>query len=219
MVIPFAISLRFGITCMNLKEPTNPCSSMSLLEKVFILAGLPGAGKSEAAKIFLKMGFTVVRMGDLTDEELRRSGKEKNEENEAKVREYLRRKFSETVYARFVTKRIRSYATANVVIIEGARSLSEVDYLKSRFTDTKIIWLEADDMTRYKRLQSRKMRPLTAKDARKRDRWEKKSMDIEKIKNQADYVIDNNQTLEEFYKNLRLLKLPTCQPKPWRRRG
>ena len=176
-------------------------------QKLLILAGLPGSGKSEAAKFFSKVGLTVIRMGDLTDEYLRRTKIVKNEENEARIRDYLRKKFGSTVYARFTAKSIRSLTTANTVIIEGARSLPEVAFLKRKKTNVKIIWLEAEKSVRYQRLKNRLVRPLSFQDAQKRDQWEKNTMDIEKIKDQADFVLDNNQTLAEFYNKLRLLKL------------
>lgn len=42
--------------------------------KVISIVGMTGAGKSEVARLFEENGFTRIRFGDVTDEEIRYHG-------------------------------------------------------------------------------------------------------------------------------------------------
>ena len=57
--------------------------------KVVSIVGMAGSGKSEVARCFQEKGFTTVRFGDVTDEEVEKRGLELNEKNEREVRELL----------------------------------------------------------------------------------------------------------------------------------
>ena len=50
--------------------------------KVVAMVGMPGSGKSEAARYLVEKGFSVVRFGDITDEELKKQGYELEYEHE-----------------------------------------------------------------------------------------------------------------------------------------
>ena len=85
--------------------------------KVVAIVGMPGAGKSEVARLFQKKGFTRIRFGDVTDEEIRRRGLELNEENERHIRELLRQEHGMSAYAQLnqaridttITKRLKTF--------------------------------------------------------------------------------------------------------------
>ena len=75
--------------------------------KVVSVVGMPGAGKSAVARVFKENGFTTVRFGDVTDEEIARRGLELNEENESCIRELLRKEHGMSAYARLDRKSTR----------------------------------------------------------------------------------------------------------------
>ena len=52
---------------------------------VAALVGMAGAGKSEAARLFMNNGFIRIRFGDITDEEIKKRELVLNEENERSV--------------------------------------------------------------------------------------------------------------------------------------
>ena len=52
---------------------------------VAALVGMAGAGKSEAARLFMNNGFIRIRFGDITDEEIKKRGLVLNEENPGQV--------------------------------------------------------------------------------------------------------------------------------------
>jgi len=71
------------------------------------IVGMAGAGKTEVARLFEQNGFTRIRFGDITDEEVRKRGLELNEENERYVRELLRREQGMEAYAVWASPRTR----------------------------------------------------------------------------------------------------------------
>ena len=68
--------------------------------KVVSIVGMTGAGKSAIARLFEKNGFTRIRFGDVTDEEIKKRGLELNEKNERYIRELLRKEQGMSAYAR-----------------------------------------------------------------------------------------------------------------------
>ncbi len=63
--------------------------------KAVALVGMPGSGKSEVARIFVKNGYRAVRFGDITDEEVGKRELLLNEANERAVREELRQEVAQ----------------------------------------------------------------------------------------------------------------------------
>ncbi|MBI2328676.1 MAG: AAA family ATPase, partial [Chloroflexi bacterium] len=76
--------------------------------KVVSIVGMAGAGKSEVAELFQQSGFTRIRFGDVTDQEIKKRGLELNEKNERYVRELLRQEQGMDAYARLNLPRIDS---------------------------------------------------------------------------------------------------------------
>jgi dephospho-CoA kinase len=74
--------------------------------KVVSIVGMTGAGKSEVSRVFEKNGFTRIRFGDLTDEEMKRRGLKPSEESERLVRELLRKEQGMAAYAKLNLPRI-----------------------------------------------------------------------------------------------------------------
>jgi len=74
--------------------------------KLIAIVGMPGSGKTEAAKFLESLGFTRIRFGDLTDKEVEKRDLELNEENEKLVREDLRKQYGMNAYAKLNENRI-----------------------------------------------------------------------------------------------------------------
>jgi dephospho-CoA kinase len=158
---------------------------------------MPGSGKSEAARIFQKSGYSAVRFGDITDEEVRKRGLKLDEENERIVREDLREKHGMAAYAILNLPRIEAALEKSAVVIDGLYSWEEYKYLKEKLGGRlNIVSVWAPPEVRYARLKGRAVRPLSPEQARARDYAE-----IEKVNKggpiaMADYTIVNNGTLE-----------------------
>lgn len=137
------------------------------------IVGMPGAGKSEVARVFAECGFRRVRFGDLTDEEVKRRGLALSEENERQARESLRREHGMTAYAKLNLPRIESALREANVVVDGLYSWEEYLFLKDHFRQGfSVVAIWSAPETRYQRLGQRAHRPLTREEAASRDRAE-----------------------------------------------
>jgi dephospho-CoA kinase len=167
--------------------------------KVIAIVGMAGAGKSEATRVFEEHGFSRVRFGDITDQELKSRGLESNEENERRVRQQLREKHGMSAYAQLNLPRIdRSLESSNVVI-DGLYSWEEYTLLKERYGERlQVIAVWASPATRHARLARRDERPLTLQEAAGRDKSEIENINKGGPIAIADFTIVNEASLEEL---------------------
>ncbi|MFA5078534.1 MAG: AAA family ATPase [Dehalococcoidia bacterium] len=164
---------------------------------VVALVGMPGSGKSEVARIFQKSGYSAVRFGDITDEEVRKRGLMLNEENERMVREDLRKRHGMAAYAILNLPRIEAALGKSGVVIDGLYSWEEYKYLKEKLGGRlSIVAVWAPPEVRYARLKGRAVRPLNPGQARARDYAEIENVNKGGPIAMADFTITNNGTLE-----------------------
>jgi len=167
--------------------------------KVVSIVGMTGAGKSEVARVFEENGFTRVRFGDVTDEEIRKRGLELNEKNERYIRELLRKERGMAAYAKLNLPRIDSALRHSDVVIDGLYSWEEYTFLKSYYgEDFYVVAVWASPRTRYARLTSRLNRHLTLEEAASRDRAEVENINKGGPIAMADYTIINESSLENL---------------------
>lgn len=161
------------------------------------MVGMPGAGKSEAAAVFVAHGYKSIRFGDITDEGVRQKGMPLNEDNERMVREELRKQHGMAAYAILNLPRIQEALRQDNVVIDGLYSWEEYKYLKVNLPANLItvaVW--SPPSLRYARLTGRKIRPLTEEQARSRDYAEIENVNKGGPIAMADYVVLNDSTLE-----------------------
>ena len=167
--------------------------------KVVSIVGMPGAGKSEVARLFQESGFTKIRFGDVTDEDIRKRGLELNEENERYVRELLRKKQGMAAYAKLNLPKIDALLKSSDVVVDGLYSWEEYTLLKSRYGDDfRVVAVWASPKMRYGRLSKRKVRPLTVEEAAGRDIAELESTNKGGPIAMADFTIINETSLEDL---------------------
>lgn len=167
--------------------------------KVIAIVGMPGAGKSEVARLFAENGFARLRFGDVTDEEIRKRGLKLNEENERRIRELLRRERGMAAYAKLNLPRIDDLLKKSDVVIDGLYSWEEYLFLKSHYGGNFIVvavW--ASPKTRYTRLTTRQTRGLTREEAASRDRAEIENINKGGPIAMADFTIINESFLDEL---------------------
>lgn len=167
--------------------------------KIVAIVGLPGSGKTEAARFFEQLGFKIIRFGGLTDKLIRDNNLEPNEENERRMREFIRKKEGMEAYAKLHLEDIEKEVRANHVVIDGLYSWEEYLFLKKRFNEHLLLLaIYAPSPVRHLRLSTRLHRPLTKEEAVSRDVEE-----IEKLKVAgpiaiADQTIINIHTSEDL---------------------
>jgi dephospho-CoA kinase len=165
------------------------------------IVGMAGSGKSEVARLFEQNGFTRIRFGDVTDEEVKKRGLELNEENERHVRELLRQEQGMEAYARLNLPSIDSALETSDVVIDGLYSWEEYIFLKEHYGDKFLmvaVW--ASPETRYARLTGRKQRGLTREEAASRDRTEIENVNKGGPIAMADFTIINESSLDDLKK-------------------
>jgi len=169
------------------------------MKKVVSIVGMAGAGKSEVARVFEESGFTRIRFGDVTDEEVKKRGLELSEKNECYVRELLRQEHGMDVYARLNLPRIDSSLKHSDVVVDGLYSWEEYTLLKDYYGENfYVVAVWASPVTRHARLTTRLNRCLTPEEAASRDREEIEDINKGGPIAMADFTIINESSLEDL---------------------
>ena len=164
---------------------------------------MAGAGKSEACRYLAAKGFPVLRFGDETDRGLRLQGLSLKEENERKYRENLRQELGMAAYAIKIEPRINeALKNQQSIILDGLYSWEEYVYLQPKFPGLKLIVIYARPQVRYRRLAVRAVRQLTPRQARARDIAEIEVSHKAGPIAIADYLVDNNGSLDQLHYQL-----------------
>ncbi|MBI2288010.1 MAG: AAA family ATPase [Chloroflexi bacterium] len=167
--------------------------------KVVAIVGMAGAGKSEIARLFQQNGFTKIRFGDITDQEIKKRGLELNEASERYIRELLRKEQGMAAYAKLNLPVIDSARKKSDVVIDGLYSWEEYTFLKSHYgEDFYIVAIWSSPRTRYTRLTSRPERRLTPEEAAGRDRTEIEHINKGGPIAMADFTITNESSLDDL---------------------
>jgi len=172
-------------------------------KKIIAIVGVPGAGKSEASKYFHQKNFPVIRFGGITDEGLRNQNLPLTQVHEKKFRESLREELGMEAYAIKNEPKIRQeLKKSDTIVLDGLRSWEEYVYLKEKFPDLYLLAIYASPEIRHQRLHVRKERQLTIKEAINRDIAEILNLHMAPPIALADYLINNESSLEELNKKL-----------------
>ena len=96
---------------------------------VVLLTGMPGAGKSIVSSLAKDMGIPVINMGDIVREETERRGLKPSITNMLRVADELRQIYGPHAIALLTLKRLHE-VSACTVVVDGVRSIEEVEYFK-----------------------------------------------------------------------------------------
>ncbi len=175
---------------MLLRRPNSLIISCYM--KIVAIVGMPGAGKSLVARLFIEKGFTRIRFGDLTDREIKSRGLPPGEQSERAVREALRQEHGMAAYARLNKPVIDAVLEQGNVVIDGLYSWDEYRFLKEAYNDTfSVVAVWSSPATRYARLAGRAERPLSRDEAVSRDHAEIENLAKGGPIAMADYTIVN----------------------------
>ncbi len=167
--------------------------------KVLIcVTGYPGSGKSVFASVGKEFNLKTFTMGDIVREETLKKYGVINRETLGKMAEELRNKFGEDAVAHLLAKKLVGEKD-NVLIVDGVRSMREVDILK-KIGSVILIAIIAKRMTRYQRLLKRKRHDdiMNFSDFIRRELREK-NFGLDEVIDRSDYYIFNEDiSLNEF---------------------
>jgi len=140
--------------------------------KVLVLTGMPGSGKSEAVKVAEEMGIPIHMMGDMVRDMVRAKGFELNRANLASVANSERKRLGPDIWAK---RTVRVISRSPIVVIDGARSLAEVEYFRKELgTSLLVLAVHSSPWTRWQRISRRHREddPRTFAELRERDAQE-----------------------------------------------
>jgi len=118
------------------------------------VAGMPGSGKSLVVRVAKENGYDAVVMGDVVRQEARRKNLEPNPENIGKIMLELREKDGKGVIARRCIPKVEE-TKRHKVVVDGIRSLEEVEEFRKRFPMFSLIAICSSPETRFRRLYRR----------------------------------------------------------------
>ena len=119
------------------------------------LAGMPGSGKSLVVETARELGYAIVIMGDVIREETLKLGLDLTPQNVGKVMLQLRADGGVTVVAQKCIPKIEAKEN-NKVLIDGLRSLYEVEAFKTHFAKFSIVAVHASPEIRFARISNRR---------------------------------------------------------------
>jgi len=122
-------------------------------QKVIAIVGMPGAGKALVSNIARSRGIPVLVCGDIIREETERRGFPATPENMGNVMLSIRHEEGLAAVAERLIPKIDS-SGSQVVVVEGVRSMAEVDALSTEHSVVTIA-VHASPKTRYERLSGR----------------------------------------------------------------
>ena len=169
------------------------------MNKVVVIVGMCGSGKSIASDYLVEKGYEKVYFGGVTMEKLKENNLEVNPENEKMIREKLRADLGMGAFSIILLPRIKKYLKSKNVVLDGLYSWDEYKIIEEELGGQLfVISIVADKELRYSRLSKREVRPLTPDEAKARDLAE-----IENIRKAppiayADYYVLNNGTFDEY---------------------
>ena len=167
------------------------------------LAGMPGAGKSAVVAVAKWKGFDVVVMGNVVREEAEKRRIEPTPENLGKIMLELRQKEGNSVIAKKCVSKIDA-AKEQKIIVDGIRSLSEVEEFKKHFPKFTLIAIYSSPETRFRRLYRRQRSddPKNWEIFNERDMREL-SVGLGNAIAMAEYIIINEGTLDSVKAKIR----------------
>src|ERR687891_1171201 len=166
---------------------------------IVCLTGMPGAGKSSVASFLKEKGFEVMTMGDVVREEAKRQGLEPTDVNLGKMMLKLRQDLGPGAVGHIVLQKLARDGSSNNVVIDGIRSIAEVEVLKN-VGHVRLLAIHASQDTRFKHLKQRGRAdaPSNGNEFAGRDKRELSVGVSEAIALANEMISNNDLTLEQL---------------------
>jgi len=171
------------------------------------LTGLASCGKGTVSDYLKRYGFIQLIFSDILKEEAEKRGLLKNKTYEeqknvfSKLGDELRKESGKWyILAEMLVEKIKSNNIEKVVV-DGFRSVEEVEFFKKSFKNFYLIFIDANENTRFLR---RKLEDPTAtiKGFKDRDERDIKGKGLGKVIEMADFKIINNKDFAYLYKQI-----------------
>jgi dephospho-CoA kinase len=170
---------------------------------IICLTGMPGAGKSTVANSLKEKGFLVITMGDIVREEARQRNLEMTDDNLGNLMLKLRNDLGPGAIAHLILKNVEKEIVngdiSGNIVIDGIRSIAEVEVLKT-IGHVKLLAIHAATITRFGHLKERARSdaPIIRDNFIIRDKRELTVGISEAIALADETLSNNNLTIEEL---------------------
>ena len=165
---------------------------------IIAITGMPGAGKTTAAKELVATGLQKIAMGDMIREETKRRNLYPDDQNMGAIMRELRERYGAGAIAELCLRSMASMH-ADTIIVDGIRSIAEVEiFRRSGTVNLLAIWASPRRRFELLRARGRTDDPLTIESFNMRDEREL-SIGIGGAIALADDVVSNERTsIEEL---------------------
>ncbi len=165
------------------------------------LAGEIASGKGTVAKYLSeKHSGSSHRFSTMLRDVAKRMYLEENRENLQKISTMLREYFGSDILSKTIYHDVEN-DNHEIVAIDGVRRLGDIAFLK-KLSGFKLVYIEAEMEKRFERIIRRGEN--TDDNSKtfsefKKDHEREAESEIRELKNQADFVLNNNGNFEELY--------------------
>jgi len=168
------------------------------------LSGEIGCGKGTFADyVVKKYNGESFRFSTILRDILNRLYLPQTRENLQDISTVLRQKFGQDLLAITITKDVEK-CTKSIIVVDGIRRQEDIKFLKE-LPKFILIYIEADPENRFKRILQRSENPddaIKTFDQFKKELEKESEIKIKELKNVADYIINNNSSLTDFYSQI-----------------
>lgn len=171
---------------------------------IIAFTGRIASGKGYAGKYLARLhGAFQIDYSESLHEALSIIDIPETRDNLQMLSQFLRSRFGADTFQRAVLKKIQT--SSNVLIsLFGIRRIADFQDIKMQFPFF-LVYIDSDFDTRFKRNKERNQRKkdneMSKEQFRRKDE-EEPEFQIESLKPVADFIVENNGTLEEFSKKL-----------------
>jgi dephospho-CoA kinase len=172
-------------------------------QKLLVIVGMPGSGKSVAAEEARRLKISAVKFGEVVYEEVKRRKLALTKENIALVSNWFH-----SSHVRLMVARLRrKIPKGEFALVDGARDPKQVAELKKHYR-IELLAITAPATVRWRRELKRKRTEdiATLADLKKRDKREL-GYGLGKLIRKADYRIANTGTRKQLKSKVRKLLL------------
>lgn len=174
-----------------------------MVKKALGIVGMPGSGKSIAVEVAKSFSVPVITMGNVVREVAESKGITLSPSELGNLALELRREGGNAAIANMCLPKIMELRSDSL-LIDGLRSMSEVDTFKTRVNKLFIVAIHVSPRTRFDRLKRRGRPddPKTWTDFRQRDLREIE-IGMSEVIALADFMVINESSKGEAKKELR----------------
>jgi len=171
---------------------------------VFGLAGEIASGKGTTAQYIIdKYHGGSHRFSTMLRDVAKRMHLDESRENLQKISTIFRQNFHDDILSEVIANDVKD-DSHEAIAIDGVRRLADIAYL-TKLPEFKLVYIDADINNRYKRITKRGENTDDVKktlEEFKEDHEREAELQIRDFKNHADYVVDNNGSFENLYKQI-----------------